>query len=191
MMKKILVETSARHVHVTLETLKILTGKDELGIKKMLSQPGQFASDVRLDLVGPKKTIAGVSILGPVRSRNQVEISLTDARTLGLNNVPVRLSGDIEGTPGIILVGPAGSVTLENGVIVAKRHIHMTPEDAEEFGVKDRDVCQVKVTSNDRSLIYDDVIIRVSEKFALAMHVDTDEANAAHLSGEVYGELIK
>lgn len=191
MMKNILVETSARHVHVTLETLKILTGKDELGIKKMLSQPGQFASDVRLDLVGPKKTITGVSILGPVRSRNQVEISLTDARTLGLNNVPVRLSGDIEGTPGITLVGPAGSVTLENGVIVAKRHIHMTPKDAEEFGVKDHDVCKVKVTSDDRSLIYDDVIIRVSEKFALAMHVDTDEANAAHLSGEVYGELIK
>ncbi len=190
-MNKILVETSARHVHVTLETLKILTGKDELGVKKMLSQPGQFASDVRLDLVGPKKTISGVSILGPVRSRNQVEISLTDARTLGLSNVPVRLSGDTDNTPGITLVGPAGSVTLENGVIVAKRHIHMTPKDAEEYGVKDRDVVKVKVTSADRSLIYDDVVIRVSEKFALAMHIDTDEANAAHLSGEVYGELIK
>lgn len=191
MMDKILIETSARHVHVTLETLKILTGKDTLGVKKMLSQPGQFASDVRLDLVGPKRTISGVSILGPVRSENQVEISLTDARTLGLNEVPVRLSGDIEGTPGLKIVGPAGKVEISQGVIVAKRHIHMTPEDANHFGVKDKDVVKVKVSSEDRSLIYDDVVIRVSEKFALAMHVDTDEANAAHLSGEFYGEIVK
>ena len=190
-MNKILVETSARHVHVTLETLKILTGKDELGVKKILSQPGQFASDVRLDLVGPKKTISGVSILGPVRSRNQVEISLTDARTLGLSNVPVRLSGDTDNTPGLTLVGPAGSVTLENGVIVAKRHIHMTPADAKEFGVVDKEIVSVKIDTDGRSLIFGDVVCRVSENYATAMHIDTDESNAAGCGREVYGTIVK
>ena len=135
-MKKILVETSARHIHVTQETLEILCGKGaKLEVKAMLSQPGQFVSTTRLDLVGPKRTISGVSILGPVRKENQVEVSLTDARTLGVS-VPVRESGDIKGSAPIKVVGPCGEVELTEGLIAAKRHIHMTPADAEEFGVK-------------------------------------------------------
>ncbi len=191
-MKEILVETSARHVHVTQETLEVLFGKGyQLTVKKELSQPGQFASNEKVEVVGPKKSIAGVSILGPVRNADQVEVSLTDARTLGIA-APVRESGDIEGTPGCKLVGPCGEVEIKNGVIAAKRHIHMTPADAAEFGVSDKQIVEVKVEgANGRALTFGDVVVRVSEKFALAMHVDTDESNAAGLAGIVYGKLIK
>ncbi len=191
MANKILVETSARHVHLTREHIDILFGKGhELTVKKMLSQPGQFACEERVDVVGPKKTIAKVSILGPERSASQVEVSLTDARTLGVT-APVRESGDVEGSAPCKLVGPAGEVELECGVIAAKRHIHLTPADAEEYGVADKDVVSVKVESDGRSLVFGDVVCRVSPKFALAMHIDTDEANAACAFGECYGELIK
>ncbi len=191
MANKILVETSARHVHLTREHIDILFGKGhELTVKKMLSQPGQFACEERVDVVGPKKTIAKVSILGPERSASQVEVSLTDARTLGVT-APVRESGDVEGSAPCKLVGPAGEVELECGVIAAKRHIHLTPADAEEYGVSDKDVVSVKVESDGRSLVFGDVVCRVSPKFALAMHIDTDEANAACAFGECYGELIK
>lgn len=190
-MKKILVETSARHIHVTQETLEALCGKDaKLEVKAMLSQPGQFVSFTKLDLVGPKKTISGVSILGPVRKADQVEISLTDARTLGIQ-APVRESGDVAGTPGIKIVGPCGEVEIEEGVIVAKRHIHMTPKDAEEFGVKNGEIVKVSTGREGRKVIFDDVVIRVREDFALAMHIDTDESNAGMCSGEVYGEIVK
>ncbi|MGM9858282.1 MAG: phosphate propanoyltransferase [Bacilli bacterium] len=191
-MKGILVETSARHVHVTEESLKVLFGADaRLSVKKELSQPGQYASNEKVDLVGPKNTIKGVSILGPVRGADQVEVSLTDARTLGVV-APVRESGDIAGSGACKLVGPCGEVELKEGVIAAKRHIHMTPADAAEFGVCDKEVVSVKVESpNGRSLVFGDVVVRVSEKFALAMHVDTDESNAAGLSSVVYGEIIK
>lgn len=191
MAKQILVETSARHIHVTQKDLEILCGPGAvLSARKALSQPGQYVSDVRLDIVGPKKTIPGVSILGPVRKATQVEVSLTDARTLGVNP-PIRESGDIGGSTPITLVGPAGKVEIPEGVIIAKRHIHMTPKDAEEFHVKNGDVVGVKVTSHDRSTIFGDVVVRVREDFALAMHIDTDESNAAGLSGEVYGDLVK
>ena len=191
-MKGILVETSARHVHVTEETLKILFGADaKLSVKKELSQPGQYASNEKVDLVGPKNTIKGVSILGSVRGADQVEVSLTDARTLGVV-APVRESGDIAASGACKLVGPCGEVELKEGVIAAKRHIHMTPADAAEFGVCDKEIVSVKVESaNGRSLVFGDVVVRVSEKFALAMHVDTDESNAAGLSGVVYGEIVK
>ena len=190
-MAKVLVETSARHVHLTEEHVEALFGKGAtLTVKKMLSQPGQFASEERVTLVGPKKSIANVSILGPVRSATQVEVSLTDARTLGVS-APVRESGDIAGTPGIKIVGPAGEIDVEEGVIAAKRHIHFTPEDAEQFGVEDKEIVSVKIDSADRSTVFGDVVVRVSPKFAAAMHIDTDESNAACAFGECYGEIIK
>lgn len=192
MENKILVETSARHVHVDEATLAILFGADaKLTVKKELSQPGQFASEQKVDLVGPKNTIKGVSILGPCRKANQVEVSYTDARTLGVK-APLRESGHTEGSAPIKLVGPCGEVELSEGTIVAKRHIHMTPADAEAFGVKDGEVVSVKVESpTGRSLVFGDTVVRVSFSYALAMHVDTDESNAAGLAGVVYGELVK
>ena len=191
MSNKILVETSARHVHVTAEQVEILFGKGAtLTNKKDLSQPGQFACEERVTVVGPKKSIERVSILGPVRSAAQVEVSFTDARTLGVN-APVRESGDVAGSAPCKLVGPCGEVELTEGVIIAKRHIHLTPADAEEFGVEDKQIVSVKLDTADRSLVFGDVVCRVSEKFAPAMHIDTDEANAACAFGEVYGEIIK
>ena len=179
MSKPILVETSARHIHVSAADLEVLFGAGyALTPKKDLSQPGQFACEERVDVVGPKRTIAGVSILGPVRPATQVEISLTDARSIGVT-APVRESGDVAGSGGCKLVGPKGEVEIAEGVIVAKRHIHMTPEDAAEYGVQDKQVVSVKVENADRSLTFGDVVVRVSPKFALAMHIDTDEANAA------------
>ena len=191
MENKVLVETSARHIHLTDEAVEILYGKGaELTVKKMLSQPGQFATaNDKITLVGPKGTLA-VSVLGPTRKANQVELSYTDARTLGLKAVPVRESGDVAGTPGIKLVGPAGEVEINEGVIIAKRHIHMTPADAEAFGISDKQVVKVKVANDSRTTIFDDVVCRVHPTYALAMHIDTDECNAAGAFGEVYGEVI-
>ena len=189
-MEKILVETSARHVHLSQEDLETLFGKGAtLTNKKDLSQPGQFACVERVNLVGPKKELANVSILGPVRPKTQVEVSYTDARTLGVA-APLRESGDVAGTPGLKLVGPAGEVELTEGVMVAKRHIHMTPEDAERRGVENGEIVSVKIES-ERTAILGDVVIRVSPKFALAMHIDTDESNAASAFGACYGEIVK
>ena len=186
-----IIETSARHVHVTQETLEVLYGKGyQLTVKKELSQPGQFASQEKVDVVGPKSTLK-CSILGPVRKENQVEVSFTDARTLGVT-APVRESGDIAGSAPIKLVGPAGEVELSEGVIVAKRHVHMTPKDAEDFGVKNGDIVKVEVLNETgRKLVFDDTVIRVSDKYALAMHIDTDEANAGALFGLVKGTILK
>lgn len=185
MEKTVLIETSARHVHVTKETLAILFGEEhELTKKKDLSQPGQFACEERIAVIGPKGQFPAVSILGPVRPANQVEISASDARSIGVSAV-VRESGDIAGTPGCKLVGPKGEVEISEGVIVAKRHIHMTPEDAENYGLCDKQIVSVKVPSNGRELIFGDVVVRVSEKFKLAMHIDTDESNAALPNGEL------
>ena len=190
MANKVLVETSARHVHLTEEHIEILFGKGHtLTHKKDLSQPGQFACEERVTVVGPKKSIANVIVLGPARPASQVEVSLTDARTLGVE-APVRESGDVAGSGACKLVGPAGEVELTEGVIAAKRHIHLTPADAEGFGVTDKQIVSVKVESGDRSLIFGDVVVRVSPKFAAAMHIDTDEANAMHASGVVYGEIL-
>lgn len=190
-MAKVMVETSARHVHVTKQDLETLFGEGyELHVKKMLSQPGQYASEERVDVVGPKKTIAGVSILGPVRKASQVELSLTDARSIGVT-APVRESGDIEGSGACKLVGPKGEVELSQGVIAAKRHIHMTSADAAHFGLKDKDVVSVKVETNGRALTFGDVVVRVNDSFALAMHIDTDESNAACAGKDTMGEIIK
>ena len=191
MENKFIVETSARHLHVTKEDLETLFGKGAaLTNKKDLSQPGQFACVERVDVVGPKNTLKNVTILGPERSATQVEVSATDARTLGLPAV-VRESGDIAGTPGCKLVGPAGEGELKEGVIVAKRHIHMTPADAQAFGVSDKEIVWVDIDTPDRKLSFGDVVVRVSDKFALAMHLDTDEANAAGCAGQVFGAIAK
>ena len=191
MAEKFIVETSARHIHVTEEQFKILFGADAVMHKKKdLSQPGQFAAEERLDVVGPKKTIPNISILGPARKAAQVEVSFTDARTLGVK-APVRESGDVAGSAPCKLVGPCGEVELSEGVIVAKRHIHATPEDAEKFGIKDKEIVSVKIESDGRSLVFGDVVVRVSPKYALAMHIDTDESNAAFATPGLMGEIIK
>ena len=191
MAEKFLVETSARHVHLTEADIETLFGKGAtLTNKKDLSQPGQFACEERVTLVGPKKQIDRVSILGPAIKATQVELSFTDARTLGIS-APVRESGDIKGSAPLKLIGPAGEIEIAEGAIIAKRHIHMTPADAERFGVKDKDIVSVKLDSADRSTIFGDVVVRVSDNFALAMHIDTDEANAACAFGEFYGEIVK
>ena len=190
-MDKILVETSARHVHVTQEDLETLFFFFfSLTHKKDLSQPGQFACEERVTVVGPKKELANVSILGPVRSATQVELSATDARSIGIS-APIRESGDVKGSAPCKLVGPCGEVELSEGVIVAKRHIHLTPADAEKFGVKDKDVVWVKIETPERTAVLGDVVCRVSDKYALAMHIDTDESNAVGSQKEQYGELIK
>ena len=190
MAKKILVETSARHVHLTDEHLKVLFGADAvLHKKKDLSQPGQFACEERVDVVGPKKTLARVSVLGPTRKQTQVELSMTDARSIGID-APIRESGVLEGSAGCKLVGPCGEVELAQGVIAAKRHIHMTPADAEAFGVQDKQEVDVRIQSNGRALTFSDVVVRVKPSFALAMHIDTDESNAACAAPGTMGEVI-
>ena len=187
---KILVETSARHVHISKEHLAILFGADaELTVKKELSQPGQFACNERVTIVGPKGEMANVSILGPTRPETQVELSRTDTRKVGID-APIRESGQLEGTPGCKLIGPKGEVELTKGVIVAKRHAHIPPDVAEQWGIKDQQIVSLKVGDNERSLIFGDVVARVSASTGLAVHIDTDEANAAGLNGAVEGEII-
>lgn len=190
MEKTVMVETSARHVHVTEETLEILFGKGyQLTKKKDLSQPGQFACEERVQVIGPKNSFPAVSILGPTRPADQVELSASDARSIGVA-APVRESGDIAGSGACKLVGPKGEVELKEGVIVAKRHIHMTPEDAENYGVKDKQVVSVKIDSPERSLVFGDVVVRVSPKFKLAMHLDTDESNAVMAGRDATGVIV-
>lgn len=186
---KVTIEGSGRHLHITKEHLEILFGAGyELENKKDLSQPGQFASTARVDVEGPKGTLKNVSILGPCRPVTQIELSFTDARSIGVS-APVRESGDIAGSAGATLHGPAGSVTISEGVIIAKRHIHFTPEDAAACGVSDKQIIKVKV-GGERALIFDEVVARVSPDFATFMHVDYDEINAASLFGAVEGEII-
>ncbi len=190
MSKPVLVEISARHLHVSQEHLEILFGKGhELTHKKDLSQPGQYACEERVTVVGPKKELTGVSILGPVRPATQVEISATDARSIGIA-APVRESGDVAGSGACKLVGPCGEVEISEGVIVAKRHIHMTPDDAAKYELTDNQVVNVEVKSNGRSLVFGDVVVRVSPKFALAMHIDTDEGNAAMVAPGTMGDIL-
>ena len=191
MKKEVLVEISARHVHVSEEHLEILFGKGyKLTPKKDLSQPGQFACEERVAVVGPKGQFPAVSILGPTRPSSQVEISASDARSIGVK-APVRESGDVAGSGACKLVGPKGEVELSEGVIVAKRHIHLTPDAAAEFGVEDKEVVGVKIESDGRSLIFGDVVCRVHPNFAPAMHIDTDESNAAFAAPGMMGEIVK
>ena len=191
-MKEILVEMSARHIHLSREAVDVLFGEGyELTKKKDLSQPGQYACEEKLVVVGPKGTLKA-SILGPTRPATQVEISLTDARSIGVV-APIRESGDTKGSGACKLVNPDNGAEYEltEGVIAAKRHIHLTPESAAEMGVSDKEIVSVKIES-ERTAILGDVVVRVSEKFAPAMHIDTDEANAVFNKGsEVWGEIVK
>lgn len=188
---KFIVETSARHVHVSEADLETLFGKGaKLTHKKDLSQPGQYACEERVTVVGPKKEIAGVSILGPCRKETQVELSATDARSIGIT-APVRESGDLDGSAPCKLVGPCGEVELDKGVIVAMRHIHLTPEDASAMGVSDKEVVWVKLETEGRSAILGDVVCRVSPSYATAMHIDTDESNAVGAGRNQMGEIVK
>ena len=192
-MAQFIIETSARHIHVTKETLEALFGEGaELTIRKMLSQPGQFASGEKLEVVGPKGVLKA-SILGPVRKENQVELSYSDARTIGVV-APLRESGDVKGSAPCTLRNPENGkeVVIQEGVIIAKRHVHMTPADAETFNVSNGEIVNVKVVNETgRAIIFGDTVVRVSPTYALAMHIDTDEANAGALSGVVYGEIVK
>lgn len=186
--KRIPIEASGRHIHLSQKDSEILFGKDyKFTVIKELSQPGQFACKERVRLVGPKGIIEGVVVLGPVRNKTQVELSLTDARFLGIKGV-LRISGDINNTPGIIVTNGENILKLDEGVIVAKNHIHMTPEDAKNYNVKDGELVKIKVYS-ERPLIFEDVVIRVTEKSKLAMHIDYDEANACMLAKDSYGEI--
>lgn len=190
MEKKVLVEISARHVHLSDEHLEVLFGKGHtLTNLKELSQPGQFATEERVTIKGPKGEMARVIVLGPTRPETQVEVSATDARALGVN-AAIRMSGDIEGTTGMTLIGPEGSVELDKGVIVAKRHIHLSDSEAAEFGLEDHQVVSVKIETEQRSLVFGDVVIRVNPNFRAAMHIDTDEGNAAGIAGSTMGEII-
>ena len=189
---QVTVEISARHVHLSQADLETLFGKGyELTVKKMLSQPGQYASNERVRVVGTKSEFPAVSILGPVRKATQVELSLTDARSIGVT-APVRESGDIAGSGACKLVGPAGEVELTEGVIAAKRHIHATTADAERMGLENGQIVSVEIpSSNGRNLTFGDVVVRVSDSYALAMHIDTDEANAAGMAPNTPGTIIK
>lgn len=184
------VEASGRHIHLSQADVDALFGKGyELTKQKDLSQPGQYACKERITVLGPKGAFHNVVILGPVRPESQVEISLTDGLALGVK-APIRESGDIQGTPGIVLVNGSNVVRLERGLIVAKRHIHMTPEDAKKLGVENKEIVQVKVEGT-RPLIFDDVVVRVHPNFATAMHIDYDEANACGFTKGTRGRIVK
>ena len=184
-----MVETSARHIHLTQETVEKLIGEGyQLNKRKDLSYPGQFACNERLTVVGPKREQANVSILGPVRKADQVELSATDARNLGID-APVRESGDVKGSGACKLIGPKGEVELSEGVIIAKRHLHVREEDAAAMGIKDKEIIRVACGGEGRKLIFDDVVVRVNVGGATTMHIDTDEAQAA--GNPTVGEIFR
>ncbi len=187
--EKVLVEVSARHAHLSDADLETLFGAGyKLTVKKELSQPGQFACEEKVTIRGSRGEMK-LSVLGPTRKATQIELSLTDARTVGVSAM-VRESGDIAGTNGITVIGPCGEIEIKEGVIAAKRHIHMTPKDAEYYGVENGQIVDVKVETDGRTLTFGDTVIRVSDSYSLAMHIDTDEANAAGISGTAQGEII-
>ena len=180
-------EASGRHVHVTKEQAMVLFGHP-LTPKRPRSQPGQYLANERVTVMGPKGKFENVAVLGPEREAGQVEISLTDGRTLGILP-PVRLSGNVVNSPGAILRSDRGQVTLQEGVICAQRHIHMTPETAKQMGVRDKQTVKLQVFT-DRPLVFDDVVVRVSEKFADFVHLDYDEANACGFQTGDLGRIL-
>ena len=190
MKDKILIEVSARHIHLSQEDLDELFGNGyELNENKKLSQAGEFAAEEKLTIMGPKGQIDNVRIIGPIRNESQVEISKTDGYKLGIIP-PVRVSGDIKGTPGVKIIGPAGELELKKGLILSQRHIHMSEADANKFNVHDRQEVSIKV-EGDRGLIFNKVIVRVKENFNPSFQIDTDEANAGLINNGDLGELIK
>ncbi|MEG0764557.1 MAG: phosphate propanoyltransferase [Pseudoflavonifractor sp.] len=184
------VEVSARHVHLNIADVETLFGPGAtLTPKRPLSQPGQFLSEERVTLVGPKGRKERTAVLGPSRPLTQVELSQSDCMELGLKNVPIRESGDVVRSGGITIEGPCGSIVLEEGVIIAHNHVHLTPSAAQAMGVHNKQRVSVEVAT-DRPITFTDVIIRVNEKFSNRMHVDFDEANAAHVSGFTLGHIV-
>lgn len=187
--KKVLVEASGRHIHLSKEDAIKLFGTDRLTPDKELSQPGQYLCKEKVRLIGPKGDFKEVAVLGPVRDKTQVEISITDARALGVKSI-VRDSGDTNDCPSIWIQGKYGLIEGKSSVIIARRHIHMTPEDADIFNLKDKDEVSVRVYG-ERKLVFEDVLVRVNPRFSLSMHIDYDEANAVGLSKESYGEILE
>ena len=184
------IEVSARHVHLDKESVEALFGVGhKLTPKRELSQPGQYLEEERVDVIGPKGSFKNVAVLGPERKHVQVEVSFSDAFALGINP-PIRQSGDTKGSASVTRVGPAGEITIDEGAIVALRHVHMTPEDAERLGLVDNQIVSVEALT-DRKLVFEDTVIRVSPKFRTRMHVDVDEAGAAHIAGFALGKIIK
>ena len=183
------IEGSGKHCHVTRDTLDKLFGEGfELEVKKWLTQPGQFATPQRVTVVGPKRS-TDLSIIGPCRKVNQVELSQTDATAMGFSP-PIRESGDVSGSPGCKLIGPCGEVDISEGVMIAKRHVHFTPEDGAKYGIVDKQILKVKI-EGERALVFDEVVARVHPEYATYMHVDYDEFNAAAITGEhPMGEII-
>jgi putative phosphotransacetylase len=187
---KVAVGISNKHLHISQEDLDVLFGKGhELTVFKELGQPGQYACQEKVDVVGPKGTLKGIRILGPIRSNTQVELSMTDARSIGIN-APIRESGDVAGSPGAKLIGPAGELDIKEGVIVALRHVHLTTEEAADANVKDKEFVSLKF-DGPRAVTFDNVLIRVNVNFAGEAHLDTDEGNAAGLSTGAMGEIVK
>ncbi|SCJ95898.1 Phosphate propanoyltransferase [uncultured Eubacterium sp.] len=187
---KVKIGLSNKHVHLSQADLEVLFGKGhELTPTKDLVQPGQFAAEEKVDIVGPKKTLAGIRVLGPVRPETQVELALTDARTIGIK-APVRESGKLEGTPGCKLVGPCGEVELSHGVIAALRHVHLNDDQAKEAGVKDGDWVSIKI-EGERGLVFDNVLVRAGAKHEKEVHLDTDEGNAAGCGPDTVCEILK
>ncbi len=187
---KVTIEGSGKHLHLSREHLDILFGKGfELEVKKYLTQPGQFVSNSKVDVIGPKGTISGMSVLGPCRRETQIELSFTDARKVGFEP-PIRLSGELEGSPGCTIVGPEGRVTIDRGVIVAKRHLHCSPEDAAKYGIKNGDTVKIKV-GGERGLVFENVECRVGPTHATYVHLDYDEINTAALFGDKTGFVLK
>jgi len=193
-MKEVLVEVSARHLHVSAEDYKILFNKGELTRYSDLSQPGQFAAEEHVKLIGQKGEINNVRILGPFRAKTQVELSKTDCFALGIE-APLRLSGDLDGSGHIKIVGPAGEIELKSGVIVALRHLHISTSKAEEWGLKDGQIISVKVGDGDKGdikdMTFDEIIVRTGEHFKASVHIDTDEANAANINKSTTGIIVE
>jgi putative phosphotransacetylase len=188
-MKQVPIGISARHIHLSAQHINQLFGNGYyLKVMKELSQPGQFAAEETVAVIGPKGKFDKVRILGPARKQTQIEISRTDAYYLGVNP-PVRESGNIEGTPGLKVVGPQGEIELEKGVIVAARHIHFHTHDASKWGIVDKQLLRVKL-SGERPLVFEDVVARVSDQYALDMHIDTDEGNAAGVKTAEWAEIV-
>ena len=186
---KVKIEVSARHIHLCESDIYSLFGKG-LTFKRYLSQPGQFLSNEKVTIENGDRVIENVSILGPAREKSQIEISATDARNLRIN-APIRESGDLTGSPGCVVYGPNGKIYLDHGVIIAKRHIHVNESDDAARIFKNGEECNVKIETEDRSLIFCKTVIRISDKFKFACHIDTDESNAAGISGEIFGEILK
>ena len=189
-MKKVIVETSARHIHLSREAVDVLFGEGyQLTNKKELSQPGQYACDEKVDIVGPKATLKGIRVLGPARPETQVELAMTDARSIGIK-APVKESGKLEGTPGCKLVRPCGEVEIDHGVMVAMRHVHLNDEQAAEAGVKDGEIVSIKI-EGERGLVFDNVLVRAGAKHFAEVHLDTDEGNAAGCGPDAVCTILK